>query len=233
MVLLGPSEAALGSVWADRLAPYAANLAAALRAPRPATITIAEPDPNWPQAAARLRRRLATGLVGGGLGTDVAGIDHVGSTSVPGLPAKPVIDLQVSVVDLAAAASDAFAAALAEAGMVLRWTYDVDDVYPWAPDPREWTKHFAASADPGLAAQVHVRRAGSAGAVAALMFRDWLRAHPEEAAAYAAVKRATAAAHPDTARIDADYAPAKAPWIAAALDRARAWAEAGRPPRQA
>jgi dephospho-CoA kinase len=74
-----------------------------------ANVVIVDYDPTWPdqfeQLAADLRRRL---------GDDILGIDHIGSTSVPGLAAKDVIDLQVTVASLADA--DRLAPAFREAG---------------------------------------------------------------------------------------------------------------------
>ena len=59
-------------------------------------VLVAPPDPTWPDRFAQARARLASAL-----GPTALRIDHVGSTSIPGLAAKPVIDIQVSVADLA------------------------------------------------------------------------------------------------------------------------------------
>jgi dephospho-CoA kinase len=67
---------------------------------------------------------------------------------------------------------------------------------------------------------VHVRRVGSPGHEVALLFRDWLRTHPQEVGAYADLKRELAATRSTTT----DYTAAKEPWLAPALGRARAWA---------
>jgi len=97
---------------------------------------------------------------------------------------------------------------------------DQDTVHGWAPDPGDWQKRFHGSADPGRVAHVHVRRVGSPGHEVALLFRDWLRTHPEEVGAYADLKRELAA----TCSTTTDYTAAKEPWLARALGRARAWA---------
>ncbi|MFD0534506.1 GrpB family protein [Actinomadura luteofluorescens] len=72
------------------------------------TAMVAEPDPSWPVQADRLMRRLAAVL-----GAHARRIDHIGSTSVPGLPAKDIIDLQVVVDDLEAATACAAAGQVA------------------------------------------------------------------------------------------------------------------------
>jgi GrpB-like predicted nucleotidyltransferase (UPF0157 family) len=63
-------------------------------AARARDITIAEPDPDWPQHYAEL-----AGRIRGALGWRVLQLEHVGSTSVPGLPAKPIIDIDLTVAD--------------------------------------------------------------------------------------------------------------------------------------
>jgi hypothetical protein len=86
-------------LWADRLVPFEANLRTNRRAPRRQHAVLAGPDPTWPGQARRLIARLRFRVDG-----QVIRIDHIGSTSVPGLPAKQLIDIQVVVADLAAAA---------------------------------------------------------------------------------------------------------------------------------
>src|SRR5687768_18579735 len=75
---------------------------------QPVLVELAEPDPSWPQRFEEHRDRIV-GALGG------AEVDHVGSTSVPGLAAKPIIDVQVVVPDLEAAVER-----LVGAGYVLR-----------------------------------------------------------------------------------------------------------------
>ena len=154
------------------------------------------------------------------LGQRAVRVDHIGSTSVPGLLAKDVIDLQVGVRDLADADDPAFVRALRDLGFPRSEGNDQDTVHDWAPDPGDWQKRFHGSADPGRVAHVHVRRVGSPGHEVALVFRDWLRTHPQEAGAYADLKRELAATRSTTT----DYTAAKEPWLARALGRARAWA---------
>lgn len=88
----------IAELWRQRLLPFAENLRLDRRAPRRMVPALVGPDPSWPIQARRLTARLVRVL-----GTGALRIDHIGSTSVPGLPAKELIDLQVVVADLAAA----------------------------------------------------------------------------------------------------------------------------------
>ncbi|RNI24915.1 dephospho-CoA kinase [Flexivirga caeni] len=211
------------TLWRERLSPYNDNLLADRGVRRPLPTRLAEPDPSWPGFARRSIDRLRRQLAAGGLGDHVKGIDHIGSTSVPGLVAKEVIDLQVRVDDLKLASGAPFRTALRAAGFV-EGRPTSDTVHPWEPDPARWQKLYFNGADPAVVHHLHVRPADGPGAAAALLFRDWLRANPAECEAYAAEKRRIARLHPG--RTEADrraYPAAKEPWIAAALERARAW----------
>ena len=81
--------------WRERLLPFRDNLAANRRAPRRQVAELAAPRPTWPSQARLLIARLERVL-----GHAALRIDHIGSTSVPGLPAKDLIDIQVVVPDL-------------------------------------------------------------------------------------------------------------------------------------
>ncbi|HEU0040723.1 MAG TPA: GrpB family protein, partial [Jiangellaceae bacterium] len=180
------------------------------RARRTARAVLVEPDPSWPTQAERTMSRIRRAV-----GERIDRIDHIGSTSVPGLPAKDIIDLQIVVTNLEVAA--AVAVGVCDAGLVHcsgRW-------WDTHRDGSEADKRFAANADPGRAVNVHVRTADSAAWRDALLLRDWLSVHAEEADAYASVKRELAGQPHDS--ID-DYADAKTPWISAALRRADDWA---------
>ncbi|MFI7679014.1 dephospho-CoA kinase [Actinophytocola sp. NPDC049390] len=207
--------AVVDALWADRLVRYEANVRLRRRA-RYGTPRIVEPDPTWPAQATRLRERIA--MAAGHLARRV---DHIGSTSVPGLPAKDVIDLQVTVASLADA--DAMADQLATAGFPKHPTIDRDNPKPYAPDPEQWRKRYHGSADPGRPANVHIRVEGGPGWRYALLFPDWLRANPDERDAYQATKKELAerfAGDDDTE----NYAVAKESWFDAAGPRAEEWA---------
>jgi GrpB-like predicted nucleotidyltransferase (UPF0157 family) len=133
-------------------------------------IEIVDYDPSWPEAFALEAERLRAAL-----GTMALAVDHVGSTSVPGLAAKPVIDIQVSVDRLEPV--DGYRARLAGIG----YAYEtVPLVYFHRPEQWPHTHH------------VHVRQHGGADERRTLVFRDWLRAHPEDRDAYEALKRSLA-----------------------------------------
>lgn len=164
-------------------------------------IEIVDYDPSWPVRFEAMRARLA-----GALGATAVRIDHVGSTAVPGLAAKPIIDIQVSVPDVADAA--AFKDAIEAQGFASRMIEPGHHYFRPPPGvPREY--------------QVHVCTIGSDWEWRHLLFRDYLRADPETRAAYEALKRdlATRLTHD---RIG--YNDAKGPFIEAALERAAEWA---------
>ena len=150
-------------------------------------------------------------------------LDHVGSTAVPGLAAKDVIDLQLGVGSLAS--TDGLADTLRKAGFPAQLDITSDRPKPADPDPSHWRKRLPRNADPGRAVNLHVREVGSAGWRYALLFRDWLRADETERVRYEAFKRELAAAHAADPTTE-HYAEAKEPWFDEALPRAEAWAEA-------
>jgi dephospho-CoA kinase len=187
--------------WDERLAPYADNLRRGVWAERGAVV-LSEPDPDWDRQGRRLADRLR--LV---CGERAVRVEHIGSTSVPGLAAKDVLDLQVEVASRADA--EALARPLADAGFPRRDDVDGDLPRPEIdPDPVQYWKRLHRSADPGRHAIVHVRLAGSTSARATVALRDLLRAEPQALARYEREKRRLAARHPDD--VDA-YAEAKTP----------------------
>ena len=200
---------AVDALWQSRIVPFAEALRSGTRS-RAATSAQSPPDPTWPAQAARLLAR-----IGHALGDRVVALEHIGSTAVPDLPAKDVIDLQVGVRDLTEADGAAFVADLASAGFVRVPGVDHDN----AKDGGTWPKRLHGSVDPGRVAHVHVRAVGSPGWDWAIDFRDWLRADPEARDAYAAAKAALAARHTDSG----DYADAKEAWFDGADDRLRTW----------
>ncbi len=141
-------------------------------------IRIVPYDTAWPAQFAAEAQRLRDGL-----GPLALRIDHVGSTSVPGLAAKPVIDIQVSVRDLAPLSQ--FEPSLAALGYTHLALGDFDRVYPFFQRPATWpsTHH------------VHLCQIDSLEESRHLAFRDWLRVHPEACRTYEALKRKLAATH--------------------------------------
>jgi GrpB-like predicted nucleotidyltransferase (UPF0157 family) len=153
-------------------------------------IEIHEPDPLWPDEFTVVARRLRDPS-----GDRALRIDHIGSTSVPGLPAKDVIDVQITVRkegDLAPTA-----ARLQEAGWTFLPGFHRDHHVPGLPDVKdEWRKAFLREPQGERRVNVHVRMDGRANQRYALLFRDYLREHPSSAAAYATFKRGLATLAP-------------------------------------
>jgi GrpB-like predicted nucleotidyltransferase (UPF0157 family) len=172
-------------------------------------------DQRWPaQAAAELQD------LTGSLGTLVVYADHIGSTSVPQMAAKNILDLQVSVRDLAEAVA-AFGVPLARLGYRRR-SFNRDHVPAGdSSDPSLWAKRFWERRDhPGGDVNLHVRVVGSPNERLALLFRDWLRAHPLAVAAYSSFKLTLAAAVGD---LEA-YTEIKDPVVDLVVAAADGWA---------
>jgi GrpB-like predicted nucleotidyltransferase (UPF0157 family) len=155
-------------------------------------IEIVPYDPTWPeqfeQVAAPLRAALGDGAVR---------IDHIGSTSVPGLAAKDVIDIQVTVADLDAAREPVITALTALGYQHLDWISG-DHIPPSYDDtPEEWRKLIFRGPAGQRRVNLHVREAGRANQRYALLFRDYLRADPLAAGAYVQIKLALARLHPN------------------------------------
>jgi GrpB-like predicted nucleotidyltransferase (UPF0157 family) len=158
-------------------------------------------DPGWPARYARWRERITAAL-----GATALRTEHVGSTSVPGLDAKPVIDIQVSVADIGDEAR--YAGRLAAAGLQLRSRDSLHRFFRPFPDrPRD--------------AHLHVCQAGGAWERDHLLFRDYLRAHPAACQRYLAGKRAAAATWRDDRFA---YTEAKTGVILDILGEAETWA---------
>jgi len=212
-------RAQVDALWQDRIVGFNENLLDGSRSHRPDVPTLVPYDASWPTAAARLAGRIRQALRGAGLGESTA-VEHIGSTSVPGLIGKGVIDLQIAVGRLQDADLPAFLRAMRDKGFPRTQGNTQDPAHRWAPDPGSWAKRFHGSADPGQYAHLHVREPGSAGWESALLFRDWLVANPAERVDYAALKHALAQSRSSTT----DYTSAKEPWIDGALERAWVWA---------
>lgn len=155
-------------------------------------------DPAWPLRFATHRRRIAEAL-----GDVAQRIDHVGSTSVEALAAKPILDIQVSVAE--PDDESTFVPALQVAGYQLRVR---------SPGHRMLRT-------PRLDVHVHLCRAGGGWERRHLLFRDRLRADEDDRRLYEAVKRQLAAREWDDMN---QYADAKSQVIAEIMARAEDWA---------
>ena len=168
-------------------------------------------DPSWPARFRAIAQHLREHLR-----SAAERIDHIGSTAVPGLAAKDVIDIQITVVDLDVA--DGWPDQLAEGIVRTQRGTAGDHAPPGRADPRDWAKHYWS--DPRRV-HVHVRELGRPNQRYALLFRDYLRADEACAASYGALKRGLAAA----ARGDWDhYYAVKDPACDVIMRAAEEWA---------
>jgi GrpB-like predicted nucleotidyltransferase (UPF0157 family) len=159
-------------------------------------VRLAEADPAWPAQYAREEARIRAAL-----GPRALQVEHVGSTSVPGLAAKPVIDIVLTVPDSSDEA--AYVPDLEAAGYVL---------HVREPD---WYEHrFLHDRDPDV--QIHVFTIGCPEVERMLAFRDRLRTEPEERDLYGRTKRKLAARRWDYVQ---DYADAKSTVVEEIISR--------------
>lgn len=166
-------------------------------------IEVVDHDPAWPLEFAVLGRALRDAL-----GDVAVRIDHIGSTSVPGLAAKPVIDVQISVRSFEPL--EVFKTPLERIGLLYR------------ANNTELTKRYFREAPGNRRSHVHVRELGSFSEQLPLLFRDYLRAHPAAAAEFANAKRRCAAAFRDERR---RYVEAKEPLVWDIVRHADTWAQ--------
>ena len=158
-------------------------------------IVICDYQPSWPEEFERVRASLAELL-----GPLALRIDHIGSTSIPGLGAKDVIDVQITVRALTSDVKDRLTQAGYEA-----WPTIAHDHVPLGedPDPALWAKFFFNQPKGQRRVNVHVRIDGNPNQRYPLLFRDYLRAHPNSAHSIELIKREIAKRHADD--MDAYY----------------------------
>jgi GrpB-like predicted nucleotidyltransferase (UPF0157 family) len=162
-------------------------------------IKLAEYDPAWVEQFAREEIRIRTAL-----GSRAVGVHHVGSTSVPGLAAKPVVDIVLLVGD--SADESAYVPQLEAAGYVLQLR-----------EPEWWEHRLLKDHNPDV--QIHVCTVGSSEVERMLLFRDRLRSHIEERDLYERTKRELAAGQWVYIQ---DYADAKSSVVEGIIARANA-----------
>ena len=143
-------------------------------------VKVHPPNPQWPQDFEAEAAQIALAL-----GNNVAHIHHIGSTSIPNIYAKPVIDMlvEVSAIDQV----DAYNGAMAALGYTAMGEYGLPGRRYFRKDNAEGVRTH----------HVHTFQLGSSEVVRHLAFRDFMRANPDCAQQYSDLKRALAAQHPD------------------------------------
>ena len=135
----------------------------------PEDITVVPYDAEWPELFRRLGRELRAAL------QDLADrIDHIDSTFISGMAAKPILDIQISVAGLEPIGS--YKASLESLG------------FDWRVNNPDLTKRYFREISGSHRVHIHVRQSGSWGEQFSLLFRDYMRTHPEDAAAYSELK---------------------------------------------
>ena len=171
------------------------------------SIVVSDYDPGWPKLFEKESARIKNAL-----GSFALTIEHAGSTAVPGLPSKPIIDLLVAVPSVEEAKQRCI-------GPIEELGYAYIPAYAsWLPGelffrkgpPGPWTHHL------------HLMELSNPRWDTLLVFRDYLRAHPEAVQAYGRIKRALAASSKDD--IEA-YRTGKTAFVEEMTAKARAWRE--------
>lgn len=161
-------------------------------------------EPEWPVLFASLGEALRRAL-----GDVALRIDHIGSTSIPGLDAKPVIDIQISLASFEPL--DSFRIPIESLG------------YVWRENNPDLTKRYFRESPGERRTHIHVRRAGSWPEQFALLFRDYMRAHDDDAQLYAELKHRLAEQYYEDRR---GYTDAKSPFIWDIMKKADKWNQA-------
>jgi len=168
-------------------------------------VRIVDYDPAWPALAEQELRHSAEAL-----GDVAVRLEHVGSTAVPGLAAKPILDLQLSVDAIEPA--ERYVEPLERLGYLFVPAPESPDYHFFAKPPERPRTHH-----------LHVCEAGSEHEFRHVAVRDFLRSHPDEAARYAALKRRVVARHPHDRLA---YMDGKDGYVMALERRAVTWASA-------
>jgi GrpB-like predicted nucleotidyltransferase (UPF0157 family) len=165
----------------------------------PAPIVIVDYDASWPAQFALVAERIRAVL-----GRAVLAIEHIGSTAIPGLAAKPIIDVDLTLSDPVNEA--AYVPALERAGFILRRR---------EPD---WHQHRLLRLDEPRT-NLHVFGPECPELLRHRMFREWLKAHPRELELYRRTKLAAAAMFADGSGTTVQYNRQKEPVIREIYDR--------------
>jgi GrpB-like predicted nucleotidyltransferase (UPF0157 family) len=163
-------------------------------------VVIVAYDRGWPARFTELGARLRAGL-----GEVALRIDHIGSTAVVGLDAKPILDVQLSVASFEPL--DAYRLPLG---------------FAFLPENPDRTKRYFREAPGARRTHIHVRVAGSWAEQQSLLFRDYLRAHQEAARRYAALKYRLAEQFQDDRE---GYTGGKSAFVWEVLAKANRWSQ--------
>lgn len=176
-------------------------------------IKIVKYQRNWPEEFAVLGKALRHGL-----GELASRIDHIGSTAVPGLASRDVIDIQITVRALEPDVEQALR------GIGYARIHQQADHFPPGAEglPDDWARWFFRPSASQRPTSVHVRVEGRPNQRYALVFRDYLRSDRRAAEAYERIKVALARLHPDDMNA---YTDVKDPACDIILEAAEAWAE--------
>lgn len=170
------------------------------------TVTLSESDPAWPKLAGQAIKELARLLDG-----CAVNIEHVGSTAIPGIKAKPVIDIAIAVKSFAP---------------VLERVKDLErNGYRFVDSGEPWQLYFVRQRDGLRTLQVHIVLSGEDEWASFVAFRDYLCANPHRAREYEALKLSLAQAYPRDAKT---YTLRKAQFIQRVLDEAAQYRTLGR-----
>lgn len=166
-------------------------------------IIIVPYNPEWPERFREIGKRIRMEM-----GDTAIRIDHIGSTSVPDLAAKPVIDIQISVRSFETI--EQLVVPLERCG------------FQWRHDNPDLSKRYFRESPGQPRTHIHVRRAGSWAEQIALLFRDYLRRHPDACKDYADLKYKLAAAFKGARE---EYVEAKSPLIWSIQQKADRWSQ--------
>ena len=176
-------------------------------------IIISKYNPAWVKEFEQIKSSLQEVL-----GDLALRIDHIGSTAVPGLGAKDIIDIQVTVREL----EPQITRRLIKAGYQYRESITHDHVPQGEDeDSARWQKLFFNQPDSQRRANIHVRVEGNPNQVYPLLFRDYLRAHPNSAKSIELIKHEIARRHPNDLET---YYDIKDPVYDLIWDAAQEWA---------
>ncbi|WP_025028916.1 GrpB family protein [Caldalkalibacillus mannanilyticus] len=166
-------------------------------------IIVTSYDEQWPILFKEIGQKIRSVL-----GETALRIDHIGSTSVPNLDAKPIIDIQISVASLEHL--DTYKIPLASIGFI------------YQRNNPDLTKRYFREQPGERRTHIHVRKSGSWSEQFALLFRDYLRAHPNECEMYANVKYSLMNQYQDERN---QYVIGKGPIIYEIIQRANDWSQ--------